>query len=312
MPPPHETPIYREHFSSYDHLRWHPAQPLAVLHQWYERGDDTGAHQHEDFYTLYVVRAGRGLHVIDGHAYPVVRGDVYMTRPGAVHRYCHYVGLRAEALCFQATLFSDDELAALRALPGFWYLFVSPGETVESQRRDYRIHLSPGQCAEVERMLAELFAEQALAAPESQLLVHGLLFRLFVYLARAGGATMAEPAGVVGPSARLAEVVRFCEAHFVEEISVPQLAALAFLSPSHFSELFVREMGISPAAYLQRLRLEHGQTLLRTTSLSITEIAQQSGFRDSAQFARTFRQAFALTPSAYRQAFGSAYASPRL
>jgi AraC-like DNA-binding protein len=73
-----------------------------------------------------------------------------------------------------------------------------------------------------------------------------------------------------------------------------------FLSPGHFSELFSREVGMPPATYLRRLRLERAQTLLRTTALSATEIAQQSGFNDLAQLSRAFRTAFNTTPSAYR------------
>jgi transcriptional regulator GlxA family with amidase domain len=155
-------------------------------------------------------------------------------------------------------------------------------------------------------MIEEILAEMGSSSTAAPLLVRGLLFRLLVYLARiqaeGGGARRSGPRGHLVPARgpRLADVVRVCEQRFAEPLLVPQLAALMFLSPGHFSELFSREVGIPPATYLRRLRLERAQTLLRTTALSATEIAQQSGFNDLAQLSRAFRTVFNTTPSTYR------------
>lgn len=307
---------HAEHFSSYQGQLRHPALPLVVLHQRYDDGEDTGTFRHEDFYALYVVQGGRGLHVIDGHPYPVVRGDVYMTPPGTTHCYHDYRHLHAEAYCFQAQLFSPDELDALRSLAGFWRLFVAPGIARETVRDHYRLHLPPERLREVERMIGEIDAEMARTDATAPLLVRGLLFRLLVYVARASGSrdvrgrtemTVAETAD---PAARtadygggLATVLRVCEERIAEPLSVPQLAALMFLSPSHFAEVFSRHVGMPPGAYIRQIRLQRAQTLLRTTQLSATEIAQATGFGDPARLSRAFRAAFDLTPTAYRRRF---------
>ena len=294
----------RELFSAYQGQQWHPAQPLAVVNQWFEGGGDTGNHQHEDFHALYVVLSGRGIHVIDGHPYPITRGDVYMTPPSAVHRYRDYHRLRATAFCFQADLFSAEELDALRALPGFWSLFVPAGAGGEAERPHYQLHLSPERHDEVAAIIGQIAAEmERPTEATAPLLVRGLLFRLLVYLARAQPDDQGEgrraPAQGRGPI--LTEVLRVCEERYAEPLTVPQLAALMFLSPGHFSEVFSREVGLPPAAYLRRLRLERAQTLLRATDLSATEIAHRTGFADSAQFSRAFRAALGITPSAYRK-----------
>jgi AraC-like DNA-binding protein len=295
----HLCDINLEYFASYDSVRWYAEQPLVLLHQWYEAGATTTTQRHMDFYALYIVRGGRGTHVIDGHPYPIVRGDVYLTPPGAAHSYRDYSALRAEAFCFQAELFSEQELAALRELPGFWRLFLA-GDQVGG---DYQNHLSPVQYAFVEAMLEELMSEMAVPTRLNAILVRGLLFRLLAYLARLPSATAAPAGRSLSRSPDLSEVIRLCEERFMEPLTVPQLAARLFLSPAYFSELFTRAVGMPPAAYLRQLRLEHAQTLLRTTTLPITEVAQQSGFGESSQLARAFRVAFGMTPSTYRRTF---------
>ena len=81
-----------------------PDMPLAILEQGYDRlatGDDTGLYRHEDFYALYVIQSGRGIHDIDGHPYSLKRGDVYFTLPGSTHAYRDYSDFRAEVFSFQ-------------------------------------------------------------------------------------------------------------------------------------------------------------------------------------------------------------------
>jgi len=286
--------------------------PFVLLHQNFEC-QDTGQNQHDDFYALYVTIGGRGLHVINGHPYSIARGDVYIAPPGSVHAYRDSRNLRATAFCFRVEVFSPAEREALRGLSGFWNLRVD--ENHHGAARGHRLHLSPERLSEAEILVGEI--EDALKSRDAVarvLLVHGF-FRLLVYLARAqesqtgthaGDAAKAGGTANGGDAAHdagLARVLRECETRFAEPISVPQLAAMMFLSPGRFSEVFSSHMGVAPATYLRRLRLERAQTLLRTSDLPAYAIAAQVGFSDAAQFSRAFRAAFGLTPSSYRATF---------
>jgi AraC family L-rhamnose operon regulatory protein RhaS len=248
------------------------------------------------------------VHVINDHPYQIARGDVYITPPGTTHRYRDYHELRAEAFCFQADLFQKEELQALRSLPGFWSLLVSPDEKASAHLRDYHLHLSPERHREVENMVEEINREREANTAVSRVLVCGLFFRLLVFLARQHAQQLTGKRDTSTRSVRqqahsVAEVLRFCDAHFDEPLSVPQLAAMMFLSPGRFAEVFAREVGMPPATYLRHLRLERAQTLLRTTSLSTTEIAHRVGFSDLSQLSRAFRTAFGTTPSTYRATY---------
>jgi transcriptional regulator GlxA family with amidase domain len=122
-------------------------------------------------------------------------------------------------------------------------------------------------------MIDEINREREANASVSRALVRGLFFRLLVFLARQHaqqrtGIARYEYSHCTAAGHNVAEVLQFCDEHFCESLSVPQLAAMMFLSPGRFSEVFAREVGMPPATYLRRLRLERAQTLLRTTSLS--------------------------------------------
>lgn len=304
----------------HDLSHWHNNKlALALRHERYDQGSDTGQHCHEDFYALYIVRSGRGIHIISGHPYGIARGDIYLMPIGAVHAYRDYHTLAIDALYFQPHIFLPEELAALRELVGFWHLLITFEEQIGSthppEQLEHRLHLSPERQYLLDEMLDELNTEYSSTRLASTLLTRGLFFRLLVRLAYWQSEYTQEQVkqhssvqGLEGEKQALyalgmSGVLRICEEHFHEPLSVPQLASHLFLSPSRFSELFLREVGMSPATYIRRLRLERAQTLLRSSTLTCTEIAHQVGFRDSAQLSRAFRDLFHLSPSEYRASF---------
>lgn len=79
------------------------------------------------------------------------------------------------------------------------------------------------------------------------------------------------------------------------------LAAVAGLSPSHFTRLFRRRTGYTPMTYLRRRRIDAARALLADVDLSIKEIAARCGFDDPYHFSKVFHQIDGLSPSVYRE-----------
>lgn len=91
-----------------------------------------------------------------------------------------------------------------------------------------------------------------------------------------------------------------------EPWTLEKMAALAGFGRTRFSTLVGEITGDTPIRHLNRLRIQRACELLRdgagsTRSPSITEIAHQSGFSDSAYFNRVFKSFTAKTPKAFRQ-----------
>lgn len=85
------------------------------------------------------------------------------------------------------------------------------------------------------------------------------------------------------------------------ELSIEALAREIDLTATQMRKLFRRETRTSPKQYLNRLRLERTAYLLRHTSLTVKQVALESGFATDNYFHLVFRKAFGMTPIAYRE-----------
>jgi AraC-like DNA-binding protein len=91
---------------------------------------------------------------------------------------------------------------------------------------------------------------------------------------------------------------------YAEPLDVPAVAAVAHVSPAHFSRTFRAVFGETPHRYLQRRRVERSMFLLRETDRRVTDICFDVGFNSLGTFSRTFRDIVGATPSAYRAGHG--------
>jgi transcriptional regulator GlxA family with amidase domain len=79
-----------------------------------------------------------------------------------------------------------------------------------------------------------------------------------------------------------------------------ELADLVNLSGSRLRHLFKQETGTTPAQYLKTIRLRRAAALLRTTFMSIKEIALSVGLTTASYFVREFRKSYGMTPTEFR------------
>lgn len=95
--------------------------------------------------------------------------------------------------------------------------------------------------------------------------------------------------------------VQYVQKHYCETIGLNEAANEAELSMAYFSTIFKKEMGIGFSEYLVNLRLERVCTRFRTSSASIKEIAEESGFCDYPHFCRIFKKHYGVSPASYRK-----------
>ncbi|MEI6314244.1 MAG: GlxA family transcriptional regulator [Syntrophus sp. (in: bacteria)] len=88
-------------------------------------------------------------------------------------------------------------------------------------------------------------------------------------------------------------------------LSVETLARRTAMSPRNFARVFVRELGITPGRYIERLRLEAARHYLERTEKSMEEIAAACGFGSAELMRRAFNRSLGITPGRYRDHFGS-------
>ncbi|MCF2671520.1 MAG: helix-turn-helix domain-containing protein [Butyricicoccus sp.] len=98
-------------------------------------------------------------------------------------------------------------------------------------------------------------------------------------------------------------LTRYVQAHLAEEVSLSVLAEEFHLNAQYISQLFKNEIGVGFLAYLTNIRMEHAKKLLLSTSLSIAEVAERSGYGDYRVFTKAFKKSEGVTPSQYRRDF---------
>ncbi|PTL82826.1 AraC family transcriptional regulator [Vitiosangium sp. GDMCC 1.1324] len=88
-----------------------------------------------------------------------------------------------------------------------------------------------------------------------------------------------------------------------EQLSVESLAARVAMSPRNFARVFLRELGTTPARYVQEVRVEAARRQLERTDKGVEEIASTCGFGSAEVMRRAFLRGLGVTPARYREHF---------
>jgi transcriptional regulator GlxA family with amidase domain len=101
----------------------------------------------------------------------------------------------------------------------------------------------------------------------------------------------------------LREALAFVAEHPEADLSVPALARRAAMSVRSFARAFRHEVGTTPAAFVQRSRVEAARRLLETTDRRVDDIARACGFGTVETMHRAFQRTVRTTPGQYRRLF---------
>ena len=98
--------------------------------------------------------------------------------------------------------------------------------------------------------------------------------------------------------------IHFMKENIERRITLQDILDYVGYSSTHFSTLFKRQVGDSPLAYFNRLKIEQACHMLQTTNLHINQICYKVGIEDSLYFSRLFSKMMGMSPSDYRERCG--------
>ena len=123
----------------------------------------------------------------------------------------------------------------------------------------------------------------------------GLLFQIFSVC------DSVKNAELVSSESYSATVCSYIGSRYTEKLTVELLSAVVGLSSKHLIRIFKKHTGKTLMQYVEETRIDNAAVLLRSTNISIGEIANASGYEDALYFSKVFRKRFGVSPSEYRK-----------
>ncbi|MFM4704704.1 AraC family transcriptional regulator [Aeromonas bivalvium] len=251
---------------------WHsPHLPGLELSHSHHREFSYGRHVHLDYHVGLVQRGGQKF-IHKGNSHALVRGELSTVNPDEMHD-----GLSLLPEGYEVRVFSIDPATLANWLPGGEHFF------------DRALQRRPDLYAGFARL--HMYLEDPLA---DGLLAQSTLLTLLGDLLHLtpGEHRLSDPQ------------LRFLREHLLDRLDQPHnledLAALFGLDRFAFLHQFKKKSGMTPYAWLKRLRLERSKALL-ARGMAVSEVALAVGFFDQSHFHHGFRQAFGITPAQFRQ-----------
>ncbi len=148
-------------------------------------------------------------------------------------------------------------------------------------------------CEYISEIINSVANDKRIDAPRASQLVYSVLMQLL-------SANPVNNEGATGDQL-IDQALEYIHQHLSEKITVQDIAESIGYNEGHFSRKFAKATGCTPYQYLLRSRIERAEILLQSTSLSIHEIAEQTGFNSVANFSYAFRQNTGCTPHEFRE-----------
>ena len=234
-----------------------------------------------NFYLVHLVVSGKGYYTVGNETFEVKKGSAFIIYPGTLVSYCAdendpweycWVGFNGADASRLVELTSFEEDAPV-------------------------IKFAPDILADLKRAFLAIY-ENFETSAEGETLTVSKLFEAFSIMIKAAPRKSGESS-----SARIyvKNAIKFIQRNFSNSIDVSDIASHVGLSRSHLYRIFVKHLSLSPNEYLTQFRINQACILLRTSGLSVGEIASSVGFEDQLYFSRVFKKIKGVPPSHYEE-----------
>lgn len=256
-------------------------------------------HTHE-FVEMVYIYEGRAKHLIGEHEYDVSEGDLLFIDVGQTHSiyncaptFC-YVNILLKPDFISGELINSSNIFEVFALSVFDDF---EGEIENSVRV---VHFSGKKHSELKKMIDRMIDEYNLKPLGYRSAIAGYMNVLFAHALRAIQDSK-QSDGLVDIDRLAPEILTYIEKNISEKITLDDLAAKCFYTPSYFCRVFKQCYATTPKTYIKKMRMEKAAEYLDNTTMSIEQIIKMVGYSERTLFFRHFREMYGKTPSEYRK-----------
>ncbi len=122
------------------------------------------------------------------------------------------------------------------------------------------------------------------------------IIELVTYFLEESGASPCEP-----KIQSMESILQYIDNNLNHDFSLEELAAMAHIHPVHFIRQFKKLTGTTPMQYIRSKRMYYAWSKISNTSMPISEIMENIGFKDHAHFSRTFKKYYTYSPMEQRK-----------
>lgn len=166
--------------------------------------------------------------------------------------------------------------------------------------------------SELQKLLNDSYEESILKAPGYESIIScyinaiiGIMIRRYYLVYKTDTDYIAE-----SNLQRLSHIIDYMDSHFMEKLSLQQLADNLHMNYYYLSHFFKDTAGVSFQDYLNNLRVDKSLPLLADPVLNITRISYDCGFPNIKAYTKAFKEKFGVLPSEYRKTIVSTLESP--
>lgn len=262
-------------------IRWQMQKAVCDAYEAKNHRTST-LHGHYHFLLTLITR-GEGVQTLNGEDFPFSCGTMFLLSPADFHKNTtkdgesyDYFGVKFPHELLEGRL---SEISVLDKLP----------LVIQLEGKDYSV------AREIFARLVEesSFGEDRLG---NEIYLQSLVEQLLIIALRSTAKKEQKK-----PSEFVNKTLGFLYSHFSDELSVKEAASFIGYTTNYFNTKFKEHFGVPFAEYLRNMRLSYAANLLRSSTLSITEISMESGFSCPEHFSRVFSNAFGCSPSSYRR-----------
>lgn len=255
--------------------------------------DRVPVHWH-DYMEIIYIKKGHGYVTVDLKQYKVSGSTIVLILPGQLHSIEQYDDLSME---YENIFFNINMLFARTedtSVTEFLRPLLSGKITVPTVFTSVSNHYDDISAC------IDACDEICKTKPEGyELYIKGKLFEFFYVLSnrcREDKTTRS-----MKSLDKMKIIMKHVENHYMEKISIADIAEVAGFSESHFMRYFKETMGTSFVDYLREYRLTMAARLLQASDASILSISEEVGFDNLSYFNRAFKKEYGVTPSQYRK-----------